>query len=1026
MNQNIPALEEYATSFVWSGLDLSLRLTLFLAVMFFVANVLRNRSAATLHLVWKFAFVGVLILPLIWLMLPRWAIIPHSLFPHQTNAEDTTFQYSLTGDGRPEEDKLPFGNENESEQVVFDDEFPVLEGDHLPISTMAAPSTIESDEVEPSAISFTTWLALFGTAVWGIGCLGFLGRIWRGQLALKQLRKTSQVVIDSRTLEQADRARRRLHLDRPVEIVSQDRFCIPMTWGVWQPKVLLPKSAVDWSEERISLVFLHEMSHIKRWDCLWEWLVQICCAFYWFHPLVWRAAHCLRREREPSCDDLVLSMGVRRSTYAVELLDISTGGQRDVLQLCTAIAMAKSSEIRGRLQAILDDSTNRHQPTKVFTSLLAILLIVCSTTVAVVVRAAEQEEIPATTPQTSTTPRPVKPRANEEPEPTEFLRVPSVWSTELPRYDTVDISSNGKWMAAGSGFNREPGDLVVWDFKTQKERLAVRERFGIRAVKFSPDGKRLATASFDKTIKLYEVGTFRKLAQWRAHDVGVDAIAFSPDGTVLASGGRDNLIKLWNAATQNEIRTLKGHEDRVSYLQFASDGKTLLSSSEDKTARLWNVATGEAKHVLKDHVYSVEKAVFSPDGRVVATASWDGLVRLWNSGTGQIQGALIGHRQSVLALAFSPDGKQLLTGDLSGDLIQWDVTNRQLKQTVQAHASRLYSIAFDPTGKTFATASWDRTVKLWESDPFKESKVMPRVGKNGLPKMVMALAQSPDGNWMAAGHDDGTISLRNVKSGRVERELKGHQDAVTSLSFSTDGKSLASASLDKTVRLWSIAKGVHQKTLPHKNLVYAVAFSPNGRVLASGGYEKIVNLWNPITGQRLQSMKGHQGTIRSLAFSPDGNELASAGSDRVVRIWTAKNGELLHEMKGHSSSVRALAYSSDGKMLASGSEDHTIKIWNTADKRTESRTLKGHGNDVTCLAFSPQGTALASGSADSHVRIWDPSTGALRGELRAHIEEPRGLFFTRKSFALISSGLDGRFYVWKPKLTGRKSRRQPN
>ncbi|MEW5856684.1 MAG: WD40 repeat domain-containing protein, partial [Cyanobacteriota bacterium] len=243
---------------------------------------------------------------------------------------------------------------------------------------------------------------------------------------------------------------------------------------------------------------------------------------------------------------------------------------------------------------------------------------------------------------------------------------------------------------------------------------------------------------------------------------------------------------------------------------------------------------------------------------------------------------------------------------------------------------------------------------------------------------VNSVSFSPDGKTLASGSGDKTIKLWEVATGKLLTTLTGHDSPVSSVSFSPDGKTLASGSVDKTIKLWDVATGKPLTTLTGHNLyVSSVSFSPDGKTIASGSHDKTIKLWDVATGQILTTLTGHNLYVSSVSFSPDGKTLASGSGDKTIKLWEVATGKLLTTLTGHDSPVSSVSFSPDGKTLASASAD--IKLWDVATGKLLS-TLNGYGS----LSFSPDGKTLASGSGDKTIKLWDVATGKPLTTLTGH------------------------------------------
>jgi WD40 repeat protein len=492
----------------------------------------------------------------------------------------------------------------------------------------------------------------------------------------------------------------------------------------------------------------------------------------------------------------------------------------------------------------------------------------------------------------------------------------------------------------------------------------------VSGICFSPDGTRLASCSYDNTVRLWDAHTGSAIGDAMVgHTAWIHSICFSPDGTRLASCSRDTTVRLWNAYTSTAIGDATvGHTDWINSICFSPNSTRLASCSNDTTVRLWDAHTGSAiGDAMVGHADSIKSICFSPDGTRLASCSDDATVRLWDVHTSSAIGeAMVGHSNWINSVCFSPDGTRLASCSDDNTVRLWDAhTSTTVGDAMVGHTNSINSICFSPDGTRLASCSYDTTVRLWDAhtgSAIGDAMV-------GHANSINSICFSPDGTRLASCSGDATVRLWDAHTGRaIGDAMVGHTNWITSICFSPDGARLASCSRDKTVRLWDAhtSTAIRDAMVGHADLINSICFSPDGTHLASCSNDTTVRLWDVHAGRAIgDAMVGHTDWIKSICFSPDGTRLASCSYDATVRLWDVHTSSAIGEaMVGHTNWIDSICFSPDGTRLASCSRDATVRLWDACTGSALGDAMVGHTSLVLSIRFSPDGTRLASCSGD--------------------------------------------------------------
>jgi WD40 repeat protein len=522
----------------------------------------------------------------------------------------------------------------------------------------------------------------------------------------------------------------------------------------------------------------------------------------------------------------------------------------------------------------------------------------------------------------------------------------------------------------------------------------------VTSVKYSNNGKFIASVSKDKSLKIWRVDG--ELIKMISHPQSLQDLAISNDSQSIVTVGDDAQVRIWNMQGQvSSILKQRTASDKFLRVTISPDLKYIAAATtntDDRNAEvvIWSVKNGNIIKVLKfphtsipeDRSHGFRDLKFSIDGRFLVAASTDTTIKVWQWQTDLKPQILIGHQDWAYSLSFSQDGKWLAStgGGSDKSLKIWQIQKSKfiLKKTIEKIHEEGSYVAFNPNNRQIATAG--STLRIWDFEriiDYPKSVITTSDWNNILLTTISSnqpeyksIDYSPNGDRIALAATDAKVTIWEPDRA-LARNISASELAVRRVTYSHDGRYLATAGSDKKIAIWR-ADGTLVRTIEgHKDWIYGLSFSPDDRLIASASEDHTIKIWRVNDGSLVRTLK-HNNFALDVSFSPDSRYLASVGNDEKLKIWDANNGQLFKEIPiaNNDHWVWKVTFSPDGRYLAVNTTAG-VEIFSTSDFK-KIRILDDNGKKMTTLLkinFSPNSRTIAASDIDGVVRLWNVSDG---------------------------------------------------
>jgi len=458
---------------------------------------------------------------------------------------------------------------------------------------------------------------------------------------------------------------------------------------------------------------------------------------------------------------------------------------------------------------------------------------------------------------------------------------------------------------------------------SQSNNAILREHTdNVTSIALSPDGLIIASGSYDGTIRLWNFKTGQVVQQLPTKEMSLSTVSFSPDGQYLAyayADYDDSSIYIWNLNKNCQQCILKGHRTTVRSISYSRDGITVITASDDGTIRIWDVRKGRCSKILRDDGKFVRSAVYSPDERYIASTSCDSAIRIWDADKGVLIRKLEGHMDVATNVVFSDDGSMLASTSEDYTIRVWDTTTWECKHCLKGHQRYVLSAAFSPDNLLLVSGSLDNTIRIWE---LEDGQCLGHLDDHS--ERVNSVLFHPDGNFFISSSYDTTIRIWELFPNHPKKVSRNDVSVFTNSYMNSKGDLMVDIHGFREICIKEKESGtILREGIGHTDDVYGACFSPDDKYIASASMDKTIRIWDAETLECINVLKGHKGDVTSVSFSPNGQYIVSASADDSIRVWDVSTGLCIIVINNKSTPY----FTTDGCHIVTNLSEDSAYVW---------------------------------------------------------------------------------------------------